>query len=156
MVQGPVRSREYERDRVKHRMFELRADTIAKLDRAERRQDTDVDGELPGNRSLVLGPAKAGPCMSRSFQILNLLVYGLLRTVSALGPDVWVGGSAGLVFHSADAGQHWIRITPATAAGTLAADIVSIEFTDPRHGKLVTSEGRTWTTSDSGQTWQER
>jgi single-strand DNA-binding protein len=40
MVQGAVRSREYERDGVKHRIFELRADTIAKLDRAERRQDS--------------------------------------------------------------------------------------------------------------------
>jgi single-strand DNA-binding protein len=46
MVQGPLRSREYEREGVKHRVFELRADTIAKLDRAERRQETDVDGEL--------------------------------------------------------------------------------------------------------------
>jgi single-strand DNA-binding protein len=43
MVQGPVRSREYEKDGAKHRVFELRADTIGKLDRAERRQDTDVD-----------------------------------------------------------------------------------------------------------------
>ena len=46
MVQGPVRSREYERDGVKHRVFELRADTIAKLDRAERRQDTDLQSDL--------------------------------------------------------------------------------------------------------------
>jgi single-strand DNA-binding protein len=45
MVQGPVRTREYERDGVTHRVFELRADTIAKLDRAERRQDTDVETE---------------------------------------------------------------------------------------------------------------
>jgi hypothetical protein len=43
MVQGPVRSREYEKYGVNHRVFELRADTIGKLDRAERRQDTDVD-----------------------------------------------------------------------------------------------------------------
>jgi single-strand DNA-binding protein len=34
MVQGPVRSREYEKDGVKHRVFELRADTIGKLNRA--------------------------------------------------------------------------------------------------------------------------
>lgn len=38
MVQGSLRSREYESDGVKHRIFELRADTIAKLDRAERRE----------------------------------------------------------------------------------------------------------------------
>jgi len=38
MMQGSLRSREYEREGVKHRIFELRADTIAKLDRAERRE----------------------------------------------------------------------------------------------------------------------
>ena len=43
MVQGAVRTREYERDGVKHRIFELRAETIAKLDRAERRQENDVE-----------------------------------------------------------------------------------------------------------------
>ena len=43
MVQGAVRSREYERDGVKHRVFELRADTIGKLDRAERRHESDVE-----------------------------------------------------------------------------------------------------------------
>jgi single-strand DNA-binding protein len=41
MVQGPLRSREYEKNGVKHRIFELRADTIAKLDRAERREEPD-------------------------------------------------------------------------------------------------------------------
>lgn len=45
MVQGPVRSREYERDGMKQRVFELRAEAIAKPDRAERRQDTEVEPE---------------------------------------------------------------------------------------------------------------
>jgi single-strand DNA-binding protein len=39
MVQGSLRSREYESDGVQRRIFELRADTVAKLDRAERRED---------------------------------------------------------------------------------------------------------------------
>ena len=43
MVQGAVRTREYERDGVKHRIVEVRADTVGKLDRAERR--TEVEGE---------------------------------------------------------------------------------------------------------------
>ena len=49
MVQGAVRSREYERDGVKHRVFELRADTIAKLDRAERQQENDVEPDGNAN-----------------------------------------------------------------------------------------------------------
>ncbi len=43
MVRGAARSREYQRDGVKHRVFELRADSIAKLDRAERRNESDAE-----------------------------------------------------------------------------------------------------------------
>ncbi len=45
MVQGAVRTREYERDGAKHRIVEVRADTIGKLDRAERRPDTEGNTE---------------------------------------------------------------------------------------------------------------
>ena len=43
MVQGAVRTREYERDGAKHRIVEVRADTIGKLDRAERGSDTEAN-----------------------------------------------------------------------------------------------------------------
>jgi single-stranded DNA-binding protein len=43
MVQGAVRTREYEREGAKHRVVEVRADTIAKLDRAER--GAEAEGE---------------------------------------------------------------------------------------------------------------
>jgi hypothetical protein len=43
MVQGAVRAREYERDGVKHRVVEVRADTVGKLDRAERRSEAEGD-----------------------------------------------------------------------------------------------------------------
>jgi single-strand DNA-binding protein len=43
MVQGAVRTREYERDGARHRVVEVRADTVGKLDRTERR--TDSEGE---------------------------------------------------------------------------------------------------------------
>jgi len=42
LVQGPLRSREYEKDGLKHRVTELRADSIGKLDRAVRREDGDT------------------------------------------------------------------------------------------------------------------
>jgi single-strand DNA-binding protein len=44
LVQGAIRSREYDKDGVRQRIVELRADTIAKLDRAVRRQESDADG----------------------------------------------------------------------------------------------------------------
>jgi single-strand DNA-binding protein len=45
MVQGSVRTREYDKDGLKHRVFELRADSIGKLDRAERKQEGDAEPE---------------------------------------------------------------------------------------------------------------
>ena len=36
LAQGPVRTREYEKDGIRNRVFELRAETIGKLDRTER------------------------------------------------------------------------------------------------------------------------
>jgi single-strand DNA-binding protein len=44
LMQGAVRSREYDKDGVRQRIVELRADTIAKLDRAVRRQERDAEG----------------------------------------------------------------------------------------------------------------
>jgi single-strand DNA-binding protein len=47
MVQGSVRTREYEKDGATHRVFELRADSIGKLDRAERREPGEAEPEQP-------------------------------------------------------------------------------------------------------------
>ncbi len=46
-VEGPLRSREYEKDGVKHRVFECKAESILKLDRAER-QATRPGGTISG------------------------------------------------------------------------------------------------------------
>jgi hypothetical protein len=44
-VQGALRSRENEKDGVKHRVVELRADSIGKLDRAVRREEAEPRSE---------------------------------------------------------------------------------------------------------------
>jgi single-strand DNA-binding protein len=41
LVQGALRTREYETDGVRHRVFEVRIDTLAKLDRAERMRSSE-------------------------------------------------------------------------------------------------------------------
>jgi hypothetical protein len=43
MVQASLRSREYEKDGAKQRVFKLRADTTAKLDRAEKPDSEGYD-----------------------------------------------------------------------------------------------------------------
>jgi hypothetical protein len=78
------------------------------------------------------------------------------RALVVTGSDVWVGGSGGALYHSADAGNLWTRIVPVASGRTLTADVVSLEFSDPQHGKLSTSTSEVWITADAGQTWQKK
>ncbi len=80
----------------------------------------------------------------------------IFRALATNGADVWAGGSAGALYHSQDAGNHWIRVVPASAGTALSGDIVSLEFPDPQHGELSTSTPEVWTTTDAGQTWQKQ
>lgn len=78
------------------------------------------------------------------------------RAVAATGSDVWAGGSAGALYHSADAGNHWTRVVPASAGAILTGDIMSLEFADIQHGRVSTSTSELWITNDGGQTWQKQ
>jgi hypothetical protein len=78
------------------------------------------------------------------------------RAVSAAGTEVWAGGSAGVLYHSQDAGIHWTRVFPASGSTGLTGDIVTLEFADSQHGKLSTSTSEAWITADAGQTWQKQ
>ena len=80
----------------------------------------------------------------------------VFRAVSANGPDVWAGGSSGHLYHSTDAGGHWVQVVPTWSGVVLTDDIVSLQFADPLQGRIVTSSSEIWTTSDAGQTWQKR
>jgi hypothetical protein len=80
----------------------------------------------------------------------------LFRAVAANGSDVWAGGSSGALYHSADAGNTWTRVFPSSSGATLTGDIISLEFSEPQHGKLSTSTSEVWSTSDGGQSWQKQ
>ena len=80
----------------------------------------------------------------------------VFHAVAALGLEVWAGGSGGILYHTSDGGNHWIRVSPGTASVGLTGDIVGIQFADPQHGKISTSNAELWTTSDTGQTWQKQ
>ena len=77
------------------------------------------------------------------------------RALSVVAQDVWVGGQAGLLFHSTDNGLHWTRVVPSVGGVPLQADISRIEFTDALHGRVSAADGANWTTSDGGKTWQK-
>jgi Photosynthesis system II assembly factor YCF48 len=81
----------------------------------------------------------------------------VFRAVSANGAEVWAGASGGMLYHSADSGAHWTRVTPSVATGaTLTGEILTVAFTDAQHGKVSTSTSELWSTSDGGETWQKQ
>lgn len=80
----------------------------------------------------------------------------VFRALAANDLDIWVGGSAGALFHSSDAGEHWTQVRPVANGAVLEDDIVGVEFTDTLHGRLTSSAEETWMTADAGQTWNKQ
>jgi hypothetical protein len=80
----------------------------------------------------------------------------VFRAVAVIGTDVWAGGSQGVLFHSVDAGNRWAQVVPSSTGIALTGDIVGLEFADAQRGRITTSTGEIWTTSDQGQTWQKQ
>ena len=89
----------------------------------------------------------------KTWQTIPVASQVVFRALAANDSDIWVGGTAGALYHSSDAGQHWTQIKPVADGKPLTADIVGVEFADARHGKLTTGNHETWTTSDAGESW---
>jgi photosynthesis system II assembly factor YCF48-like protein/putative zinc finger protein len=90
----------------------------------------------------------------KTWQTIQVGSNVAFRALAANDSDIWVGGVAGALYHSADGGQHWVQVNAMAEGKPLTADIVTIEFSDARHGKLTTGNRETWTTNDAGDTWQ--
>jgi hypothetical protein len=91
----------------------------------------------------------------KTWQTIPVASNIVFRALAANDSDIWVGGAAGALYHSSDAGQHWIHLYPMADGQPLTADIVTVEFSDTQHGKLITSAHQTWTTNNAGGTWQK-
>jgi len=94
--------------------------------------------------------------MGRSWEPITVSLESSLRALAANGLDIWVGGTAGALYHSEDAGEHWVKVQPITDGRPLTADIIGVEFADFERGRLNTASGEAWTTEDSGLTWQKQ
>ena len=92
----------------------------------------------------------------KSWEELDVDRNVVFRVVFAVGPDVWLGGSKGALYHSTDGGQHWTRVNITTGSTTVADDVLHIEFKDAQRGTVGTAAGETWTTLDVGQHWQKQ
>jgi hypothetical protein len=77
-------------------------------------------------------------------------------SVSSDAAEIWAGGSGSALYHSTDSGKNWTRVVPSASGTTLAGDITSIQFSDPRNGTLATSTAEVWITADDGQTWRKQ
>jgi Photosynthesis system II assembly factor YCF48 len=122
--------------------------------------------ELTNSRSLDTGNSRAEWSLSnsgaversydfgRTWQIVSVGDGLTFSALSSLGRDVWVGGSAGSLYHSSDSGQSWLKVEPIFESQRLQSDISSIRFSDAQNGELTTSGGEVWGTSDGGRSWR--
>jgi hypothetical protein len=78
--------------------------------------------------------------------------------------DVWTGGQAGTLFHSADNGVTWAQVQPSVKARQLSSDITHIEvrgesrdgMRGPAEILLSTSNNEIWSSADGGKTWDKK
>jgi Putative zinc-finger len=92
--------------------------------------------------------------------------------------DVWAGGEAGALFHSADSGATWTQVQPSIKGQTLSSDITQIDISnsdvsnnDFRNGKnndklyrrqnlehivVLTGSHEVWRSADGGITWNKQ
>jgi hypothetical protein len=92
----------------------------------------------------------------RSWQTIQVADNTIFRALAANRLEIWVGGAAGALFHSSDAGQHWTQVRPVANGEALGDDIIGVEFADTLHGKVTTSVQGIWITADAGQSWQKQ
>jgi hypothetical protein len=78
-----------------------------------------------------------------------------LLCYAAGGNDIWAGGKAGSLFHSANGGVTWDQVRPSSHEQTLADDVTHIDIYSPSQLVLSTSH-QSWSTADGGKTWAKK
>jgi Putative zinc-finger len=73
-----------------------------------------------------------------------------------LGQDIWAGGQAGTIFHSADSGVTWLQVRPSIKALPLSSDITHIDVRGPAEVVISTSNHEVWSSADGGKTWEKK
>jgi photosystem II stability/assembly factor-like uncharacterized protein len=115
--------------------------------------DVNVNSESASSRSDRATTAESTHERENKKRKVETQPNPVFRAVSSQGAEVWAGGSSAMLYQSADSGTHWTRVLPSSSGTTLTGDITRIEFSDSQHGRIATSAGEVWITSDDGQTW---
>jgi hypothetical protein len=79
-----------------------------------------------------------------------------LLCYAAGGNDIWAGGKAGDLFHSANGGLTWSQVRPSAQGQTLSDDVTHIDIYDPSQIALFTGNNQSWNTTDGGKTWAKK
>ena len=150
-------------------------------------------GKLPStaNQSLAVAPhlawTIAGGVLQRSLDSGQSWQDALradhpLLCYASHNEDVWAGGQAGTLFHSANSGVTWVQVQPSIKARQLNSDITHIEVRNtalrnddwrgesygnvrgelrgnargPAEILLSTSNNEIWSSADGGKTWDKK
>jgi hypothetical protein len=70
--------------------------------------------------------------------------------------DVWTGGQAGTLFHSADSGVTWVQVQPSIKGQQLSSDITHIDVRGPAEIAVFTNNHEIWRSADGGKTWDKK
>jgi hypothetical protein len=127
------------------------SDTAFALQEQRAKKSKDVTAQW----SLAQGKLQRSMDAGATWQIALQLEHRLL-SFGARGGDIWAGGQAGTLFHSADSGTTWSMVQPSTKSGSLSSDIVAIEIRSPAEIVLSTNNNESWTTFDAGKTWEKK
>jgi hypothetical protein len=101
------------------------------------------------------GVVKKSQNGGRTWSAISVDPAARLYALSANDTDVWVGGSAGKLFHSADGGLTWTPVPVADADTSLSASITGIDARGPNVTLKTDSRAR-WTSDDGGIHWHRR
>jgi Carboxypeptidase regulatory-like domain/Photosynthesis system II assembly factor YCF48/Putative zinc-finger len=123
-----------------------------------------VDSNSPQRAKLITpqwtisakGALERSTDFGKTWHKVSVAHGAVLRALSVLGAQIWVGGNRGLLYHSSDSGHTWTKVLPAGADALLTVDINHVEFADPNNGTVSTTNGEAWSTSDGGQTWRRK
>jgi len=79
-----------------------------------------------------------------------------LQCYASYNQEIWTGGPAGSLFHSADSGTTWLQVQPSINAQALTSDITHIDVRGPAEVVISTSNHEIWSSADNGKTWQKK
>ena len=122
------------------------------------RKEADFDAAAPAAIWSIStdGKVQRSTNNGKSYEAFDVSPGIGFRAIAALGNDVWAGGADGALFHSADAGTSWSRISIHFKGGIVTETIAAILLHDPQHLTVYTVSDVQYVSKDGGEHWREK